>query len=93
MSSTAPSPVPSGMSMPVLEVQGHPPVVLQEFAGDVSFVVDLDPPLVIQGSGRIDGRTVRFHEKDLDHGGKDIRVWEVRDGGDGRFVAMHAAQF
>lgn len=93
MSFTTPSNVPSGMSMQVLEVQGHPPDHLQEFAGDVSFVIDLDPPLFVQGSGRIDGRRVRFHEKDLDHGGKDIRVWEVRDEGGGRFVAVHAAQF
>ena len=93
MSFTTPSPVPSGMSMPVLEVEGHTPEHLQEFAGDVSFVVDLDPPLRVQGAGRVDGQTVRFHEKDLDHSGKDIRVWEVRDEGSGRFVAEHAAQF
>ena len=93
MSFTTPSTVPSGMSMPVLEVQGHPPEHLRDFAGDVSFVVDLDPPLHVQGTGRVVGRTVRFHEKDVDHGGKDIRVWEVRDEGSDRFVAEHAAQY
>ena len=92
MTSTTPTPVPSGMSIPVLEVQGHSPRLLQEFAGDVSFVVGLDPPLVVQGSGRLDGRTVRLHEKDPDHG-KDVRVWEVSEDGGGRIVAMHAAHF
>ena len=93
MSFTTPSPVPSGMSLPVLEVEGHTPEHLQDFVGDVSFVVDLDPPLRVQGAGRVDGRTVRFHEKDLDRSGKDIRVWEVRAEGSGSFVAEHAAQF
>jgi hypothetical protein len=40
----------------------------------------------------VDGTTVRFHEKDVDNNGKDIRVWTVRPQGS-RFVAEHAAQF
>ena len=39
-----------------------------------------------------DGTTVRFHEKDVDNNGKDIRVWTVRPQGS-KFVAEHAAQF
>ncbi len=93
MSFTTPSAVPSGMSVRVLEVDGHQPDQLQDFVGDVSFVVGLDPPVLVHGTGRVDGQTVRFHEKDVDHGGKDIRVWEVRAEDDGHLVAEHAAQF
>ena len=93
MSFTTPTAVPSGMSVRVLEVDGHEPNKLQDFACDVSFVVGLDPPVLVHGTGRIDGQIVRFHEKDVEHTGKDIRVWEVRAEGAGRFVAEHAAQF
>ena len=93
MSFTTPIAVPSGMSARVLEVDGHEPNKLQDFACDVSFVVGLDPPVLVHGTGRIDGQIVRFHEKDVEHTGKDIRVWEVRAGDDGQFVAEHAAQF
>ena len=93
MSFTTPTTVPSGMSARVLEVDGQQPADLQDFAREVSFVVDLDPPVVVHGTGRVDDQTVRFHEKDVDHGGKDIRVWEVRADDDGHFVAEHAAQF
>jgi hypothetical protein len=93
MSFTTPIAVPSGMPIRVLEVDGHQPNELQDFVGDVSFVVALDQAVLVHGAGRVDGQTVRFHEKDVDHSGKDIRVWEVRAGDDGQFVAEHAAQF
>ena len=93
MSFTTPNTVPSGMSVRVLDVDGHQPHQLQDFLREVSFVIDLDPPVLVHGVGRVDGQTVRFHEKDVDHSGKDIRVWEVRAEDDGRFVAQHAAQF
>jgi len=81
------------MALPVLTVDGRPPNDLQDFVGDASFVVDLDPPHLVQGTGRSDGTTVRFHEKDVAHSGKDIRVWQVRAGDPGQFLAEHAAQF
>ena len=93
MSFSTPTSVPSGMSMPVLELDGHTPEHLQDFAGDVSFVVDLDPPLLVHGTGRADGPAVRFHEKDLENNGKDIRVWQVIEEGRGRFVASLAAKY
>ena len=47
---------------------------------------------LIQGSGRITGDVVRFHEKDMTSSGKDIRVWEVRrDGAD--FLAEQTPSF
>jgi hypothetical protein len=84
--------VPSGMSVPVLAVEGRTPGSLEDFAGDVSFLVDLDPPHLVQGCGTVQGTTVRFHEKDVGNTGKDIRVWAVRAQGS-RFVAEHDAQF
>ena len=92
MSLSTPMTVPSGMSVPVLAVDGRIPDHLEEFTGDVAFLVDLDPPHLVQGCGVVDGTTVRFHEKDVDNNGKDIRVWTVRPQGS-RFVAEHAAQF
>lgn len=92
MSFSTPTTVPSGMSVPVLAVEGRIPDRLEQFAGDVSFLVDLDPPHLVQGSGSVHGSTVRFHEKDVDNSGKDIRVWVVRPQGT-RFVAEHDAQF
>jgi len=92
MSFSSPMTVPSGMSVPVLAVEGRTPDSLEEFIGDVSFLVDLDPPYLVRGRGSAHGSTVRFHEKDLDNSGKDIRVWVVRTQGS-RFVAEHDAQF
>jgi hypothetical protein len=92
MSFSTPTTVPSGMSVPVLAVEGRIPERLDQFAGEVSFLVDLDPPHLVQGSGSVQGSTVRFHEKDVGNSGKDIRVWVVRPQGT-RFVAEHDAQF
>ena len=92
MSFTTPGSVPSGTAMPVSEVEGRAPASLEDFAGDVSFSLGLEPPYLVEGCGRLDGSAVRFHEKDVQNNGKDIRVWEVRMDGD-RFVAVQAAQY
>ena len=92
MSFSTPTTVPSGMSVPVLAVDGRTPDSLPDFIGDVSFLVDLDPPHLVQGCGTLRGTAVRFHEKDMSNGGKDVRVWNVRAQGM-HFVAEHAAQF
>ena len=92
MSFSTPMTVPSGMSVPVLAVEGRIPDRLEDFTGDVSFLVDLDPPHLVQGCGSVRGSSVRFHEKDVGNSGKDIRVWVVRQQGV-RFVAEHDAQF
>ena len=65
------------MARRVLEVQGHPPGSLADFDGDVAFVIDDESRHEIQGSGRVIGDRVRFHEKDRADG-KDIRVWGIR---------------
>lgn len=88
MTSSTPQPIPSGTAQRVLEVQGHPPTSLQDFDGDVEFVVGEDLRYLVQGSGRVNGDSVRFHEKDMANNGKDIRVWQVR-AEDTDFVAEH----
>jgi len=93
MSFTTPGSVPSAMPRPVREVGGHAAHNLSDFAGETSFVVDLDPPVRVWGAGRIEAGVVRFHEKDHEHGGKDIRVWTIRDEGLRQFVAEQASQF
>lgn len=92
MSFTTPHAVPSGAAKPVLEVQGHPPTDLSDFEGDVAFVVGEDLRYLVRGSGRMAGDVVRFHEKDVQNNGKDVRVWQIRKEQAG-FVAEHAAVF
>ena len=92
MSFSTPMAVPSGMSVPVLAVEGRTPQRPEDFAGDVAFLLDLELPYRVRGCGVVHGTTVRFHEKDADNNGKDVRVWTVRAEGS-RFVAEHSAQF
>ena len=69
------------MARRVIEVSGRPPSSLADFDGDVAFVIDDEAHHLIQGSGRIIGDAVRFHEKDrLD--GKDTRLWGIRQDGE-----------
>jgi hypothetical protein len=81
------------MPRPVREVGGHAAHNLSDFAGETSFVVYLDPPVRVWGAGRIEAGVVRFHEKDHENGGKDIRVWTIWDEGLRKFVAEQASQF
>ena len=81
MSFTTPESVQSGMARRVLEVRGRPPASLADFDGDVAFVIDDESYHLIQGSGRVFGHGVRFHEKDRANG-KDIRVWSIRQEGE-----------
>lgn len=92
MSFSAPQAVPSGTELRVLEVQGHPPTSLVDFDGDIDFVVGEDLHYLVRGSGSVTGEVVRFYEKDVENNGKDIRVWQVRQG-EATFVAEHLAQF
>jgi hypothetical protein len=81
MSFTMPESVPAGTARRVLEVNGHPPGSLTDFDGDATFVIDDDSRHLIQGSGRVVGDGVRFHEKDKAND-KDIRVWGIRQEGE-----------
>ena len=95
MSFGTPEVIISGRSFPVLEVSGHRPDALRDFVEAASFTLDLDGTTYqVQGTGRAVDDQVRYHEKDLAHSGKDVRVWSVtRHDDDGGFYAEHAAAF
>lgn len=92
MSFTTPASVPAGVSQRVLEVLGRYPESLADFDGDVSFVIDDDAHHLIQGSGRLGGDRVRFHEKDMAVNGKDVRLWDIRQEGEA-FLAEQSPAF
>jgi len=89
-----PTSIVSGRSYLVLEVSGHAPDGADDFVGPAEFTLDMDGMAYqVQGTGcRVEDQ-VRYHEKDVAHGGKDIRVWQVSRHDDGAFYAEHAAAF
>jgi hypothetical protein len=87
MYSTSPEPVISGVPYPVTVVGGKPAKGLDDFVGTIEIQIDKNgSPYVIDGEGRHRDDAVRVHEKN-GRGGKDIRVWRVYTGPDGRFLA------
>ena len=76
-----PATVISGKPYPVIEVRDHAPSDLGDFLGETSLVIDLDgDPYPVRGCGAIVGTGVHVHEKDVEHGGKDVRVWAIHVG-------------
>lgn len=74
----APDPVASGKQYEVLAVHGRTPHALDDFVGDAVFTLRWEQQdRLVAGQGHREGDHVRFTEKDLDHGGTDVRVWEV----------------
>ncbi len=74
----APDPVASGKQFEVLAVHGRTPQVLNDFVGDAVFTLRwAEQDRLVAGSGHQVGDTVRFTEKDLADGGKDVRVWLI----------------
>ena len=92
VSFTTPESVPAGTAQLVFEVQGHIPTGLADFAGDVSFVLEGEEHHLIEGSGRVHGDRVRFHQKDMAANGKDVRVWGIRQEGNA-FLAEPTPSF
>lgn len=87
---TMPTPdiVVSGYPYAVLEVGGREPADLTDFEGGVELVLDgKTGHKGLVGESRVDGESARLHEKG-GPGGKDIRVWTIRPGDDGGFVAL-----
>jgi hypothetical protein len=94
MTFSAADPVASGRPYNILDVSGAAPGTLEQFLGDASFTIAKDgaESLVCgRGSPQQDG--VRFQEKDMEHDGKDVRVWQVAQQGDGAFTATASAAF
>lgn len=85
MSFCPPRSVVSGEPYVVRRVRDHRPEHLDDFAGETTFVVDLDDEgYRVCGPGVPAGEAVRVFEKFDDGAGKDVRVWlvESADGGD-----------
>ena len=94
MTFAAPDATASGKPYPVTDVGGSPPRSLEQFVGECEFGIDRDGRSSrVKGVGAPGDDVVRFHEKDLDHSGKDVRVWAVRPAGEGRFTAETISLF
>lgn len=85
----APDPVPSGREFDVVAVNGRTPRVLGDFVGDAVFTLHwAGQERLVTGRGSSDGTAVRFLEKDVAHGGKDVRTWMISSAEpSGSFVA------
>lgn len=78
MTFAAPDPVPSGMPFQVVAVGGRTPRALDDFLDDAVFTFRWgQSDRLVAGQGHRGGDKVRFTEKDVEHGGKDVRVWEI----------------
>jgi hypothetical protein len=91
MTFQAPRSIGSGVRYPVREVHGRAPDGLADFAGQTSFLLDVDgEDYRVEGPGLEGDGQVRVFEKDEQGFGKDIRVWTVRPSDDGAgFAAEH----
>lgn len=88
MSLPAPDPVISGVPYVVVEVEGRAPDTVGAVASAEVFVLEgRTGRHVVRGEGSGDDDGVRFHEKG-GPGGKDVRVWSIRQGLDGAIVAI-----
>jgi hypothetical protein len=90
-----PESIISGLPHRVVDVAGgRAPTALADFVDSTHFTIQQDDtPYLVEGCGVDQGAMVRFHEKDHGPDGKDVRVWAIRQSGDGGFTAEHAAAF
>lgn len=83
MSFNTDEPIISGASYTVVDVDGHPPTALADFARDAAMILQLNGQTRrVTGSGVHRSGSVRFHQKDPGPGGKDVRVWTITARGD-----------
>lgn len=92
MTFVAPDPVSSGRPYKVSGTAGGVLENLKQVIGDASFTIDKDGvESVVCGSGVADETGVRFHEKDVEHSGKDVRTWHIVEHSAGQFLATPLA--
>jgi hypothetical protein len=85
--------IASGLPYHVLSVSGAPPASLDQFVGELGFVVDKGSvESAIEGVGARNADGVRFQEKD-GYDGKDVRVWQIRQGASGQLTAESVSAF
>lgn len=81
-------PVASGRPYHVIACRGRVPAALSDFQGQSDFTLSTGTgTTVVRGVGATQGDWVRFHEKDVAHNGKDVRVWHIAVEADGGFTA------
>jgi len=94
MSFATPEMVISGKPLLVLLVSDRTPTSLDDFVSAEDFTVEMQGSAYqVTGCGRLVDDEVRFHEKDVENSGKDVRVWRVVRHDDGTFLANHDASF
>jgi len=82
------TPVASGRPYHIRACRGRVPTALADFEGETDFTVSAEPgTAVVHGVGGAYEDWVRFHEKDVAHDGKDVRVWHIIQEADGGFTA------
>jgi hypothetical protein len=80
--------VASGRPYHVKACRGRVPTALADFEGETHFTLSTETgTTVVHGAGAAHGDCVRFHEKDVAHDGKDVRVWHITLEADGGFTA------
>ncbi len=84
--------IASAVSYAITGVGGQTASANADFVGDVSFLIEIHgEPCQIDGVGALDGVGVRFYQKDEDHDGRDIRIWQICAVPGTGFMAAHAA--
>lgn len=92
MAVSATDPVVSGQPYRVVSVDGSPPSGLEQFIGEASFAIEKDGvESQIRGQGSATTAGVRFHEKDTEHAGRDVRTWQIVEADDGLSATPIAA--
>lgn len=92
MTFTADEPVISGACYTVVEVGGHRPAGLADFAGTaVMTLLKNGQTRCVIGAGAETSGAVRFHQKDSGPDGKDVRVWMITVRGGDLFLAEPVA--
>jgi hypothetical protein len=90
----AADPISSGRPYRVLAAGGQAPSTLDQFLGEASFTIAKDgAESLVSGLGSPHEAGVRFHEKNVAHDGKDVRVWQISQDSSGAFVATATAAF
>jgi hypothetical protein len=92
---TPADPVVSGKPYTVVEVGDRAPKSIDDFIGETGFVLEDGPTggRRVTGVGSADGDNVKFREKDVSGSSKDVRMWRVRESGDGGFIAEASATY
>jgi hypothetical protein len=94
MTFSAADPVASGRPYRVLNADGEAPDTLEQFCGETTFtIVKEGARSLVSGCGTPNQDGVRFQEKDVEHDGKDVRVWQIARDGSGAFTATASAVF